>query len=78
MMTGRELYHRICDAGSIDAEVARMSRDELAETAEYLSDIGASGGVPAQVFGAVSLALVGKQPKPGRKQATTRRKGAVA
>lgn len=57
-MNGREIYLRICDAGSIDAEVSRLSRDELAAVTEYLSDIDLTGGVPAMIWGAVRAAMV--------------------
>lgn len=82
-MKGRDLYHRICDADSIDAEVSRMSRDELAEVAEYLADIGARGGVPAQVWGAVSARLApeesrGQNQEARIKRQETRRKKGVA
>lgn len=60
-MKGRELYHQICDADSIDAAVSRLSRDELAEVAEYLADIGATGGVPAQIWGAVAARLAPRE-----------------
>lgn len=67
-MSGRELYHRICEADSIDAEVARLSREDLAEVAEYLADMDPQGGVPAQIWGAVSARLAPRRktsrPKP--------------
>ena len=63
-MSGREIYHRICEAASIDAEVSRMSRAELAEVAEYLADIDPTGGVPSQIWGAVSARL---SPRRSRK-----------
>jgi hypothetical protein len=60
-MNGRELYHRICEADSMDAEVSRLSREELTKVTEYLAETGARGGVPAQVWGAVSARLLPRQ-----------------
>ena len=68
-MSARELFHRICEADSIDAEVSRLSRAELAEVAEYLADLSPSGGVPAQIWGAVAARLAPRQKTPGRKTA---------
>lgn len=62
-MNAREIYHRICEADSIDAEVSRLSRAELAEVAEYLADSGAKGGVPAQIWGAVCARLSPRQKR---------------
>ena len=57
MKHGRQLYQHVCEAESLDAAVSRLTREELAEVAEYLSDLRPAGGVPSQVFGMVSAAL---------------------
>jgi hypothetical protein len=56
-MNARELYHRICEADSVDAEVSQLSREDLAAVAEYLADMDPQGGVPAQIWGAVAARL---------------------
>jgi len=70
-MSGREIYQELCEAASLDAAVSRLSRDDLAAVAEYLADLRPAGGVPSQVWGAVSAALVkdGKRRKATRHQA---------
>ena len=64
-MTGRELYRKICEAGNLDGEVSRLTRDELAAVTEFLADLQPAGGVPSQVWGMVSARLV---PQAERKQ----------
>lgn len=69
-MSGSRVFQRICKSASLDAAVARLSAAELAEVAEYLSGLGAAGGVPAQVFGMVSARLGGGRPGPGERCST--------
>jgi hypothetical protein len=57
MKGGREIYRKVCEAESLDAAVSQLTREELAELAEYLSDLRPAGGVPSQVWGMVSAAL---------------------
>lgn len=67
MKHGRDLYREICEAENLDAAVSRLSRDELAEVAEYLADLGPAGGVPSQVWGLVCARLAPpKQRKKSR------------
>jgi hypothetical protein len=68
-MNGEKIYRRICDADSIDAAVARLSRDALAAVAEHLAAMGAKGGIPAQIWGVVSARLSAPSPAPKRKPA---------
>lgn len=57
MKDGRKIYHGLCEAESLDAAVSRLTRDELAEVAEYLAEMAPKGGLPSQVWGAVAVAL---------------------
>ena len=70
MRTGREIYRELCEARGLDAAVSLLSRDDLAEVAEYLADLAPAGGVPSQVWGAVSAAITaGAKPKRKAKRA---------
>lgn len=63
--TGREIYRELCEARALDAAVAQLSRDALAEVAEYLADLAPAGGVPSQVWGVVSARIsAGAKRKP--------------
>jgi hypothetical protein len=63
---GESLYQGLCRARSLDAAVARMGREDLAEVAVYLSGIKPTGGVPAQIMGMVSARLGETEPKKRR------------
>lgn len=63
MSDGRAIYQQLCEAKSLDAAVSRLSRDQLAEVAAFLGELKPAGGVPAQVWGAVSARLA-PVPKP--------------
>jgi hypothetical protein len=63
---GREIYRTLCEDESLDAAVSRLSREDLAEVAEYLADLSPAGGVPSQVWGAVSARLVPRKSKGGK------------
>ena len=69
-MTGRDLYRRICEGENLDAEVSRLTRDDLAEVAEFLADLQPAGGVPSQVWGLVSARLIPQSEKKPRKVKT--------
>lgn len=69
-MSGREIYHLVCADTNLDAAVSRLSREDLAEAAQYLSDIGPTGGVPAQIFGMISARL--SAPIKRRKEAAAK------
>lgn len=56
-MKPKELYQRLCKASNLDAAVSAMTADELAAVAEYISGLPRGGGIPAQIFGAVSARL---------------------
>jgi hypothetical protein len=60
---GRDIYRAICEAANLDAAVSLLSRDDLAEVAEYLSDLSPAGGVPSQVWGMVSARLAGRKTR---------------
>jgi hypothetical protein len=47
----------LCESRNLDAAVARVPREALAELAEYLSGLRPTGGIPAQIFGMVSARL---------------------
>lgn len=68
---GREIYRAICEDESLDAAVSRLSREDLAEVAEYLADLSPAGGVPSQVWGAVSARLVPRKRQTGKAKAKT-------
>lgn len=71
MKPGRDLYREICEAENLDAAVSRLSRDELAEVAEYLADLTPAGGIPSQVWGLVCARLAPpKRKAESRKQKT--------
>ena len=56
-MTGEAIYMALCGASDLDQAVSRLDREELAEVAEYISNLRPRGGVPSQVFGVVSAKL---------------------
>ena len=64
-MSGEQIYNSLCKASDLDAAVSRLSREDLATVAEYISDQEPFGGVPAQVFGVVTAKL--NPPKRKRK-----------
>lgn len=69
MLTGEEIYREICKASNLDFAVQWLTPEELVAVAEYLSKVGAKGGIPAQVMGLVSGRL-GKvaEKKPKRRK----------
>ena len=65
-MSGRDIYHNLCAATNLDAAVSLLSREDLAEAAQYLSELKPTGGVPAQIFGMISARLSPPTCKPSK------------
>ena len=73
MSDAAELYRALCRASNLDAAVARLSRERLADVAQYVSGLRPTGGVPAQIFGMISARLTAPaRPKTNRRKTQDR------
>lgn len=63
-MKPADIYQKLCSAADLDAAIFALAPAELTAVAEHISRLPRGGGIPAQIFGAVSARLGQGKRKP--------------